>query len=98
MFSKGVIKNDSDQSDTEYEENIEERIKFKKQRLSETERKEQYMNNDLFKKYFKYQSPNDMHKQLNKTKNIETNKIRVNLIKSSLINFKKTLEIHLKMM
>ena len=56
------------------------------------------MNNDLFKKYFKYQSPSDMYKQLNKTKNIETNKIRVNLIKSSLINFKKTLEIHLKMM
>ena len=98
MFSKGVIKNDSDQPDIEYEENIEERIKLKKQRLSEIERKEQYVNNDLFKKYFKHQSPTNMYKQLNKTKNTETNEIRVNLIKSSLTDFKKTLEIHLKMM
>ena len=50
VSTKGIIKNDSNQSGIEYEENIAERTKLRKQRLSEIKRKEQNINNDLFKK------------------------------------------------
>ena len=52
--------------------------------------KKQNINNDLFKKYFTiYQSPSNMYNILNKVKDTKENDIRVNLIKSSLIDLKK---------
>ena len=93
LVKKGIIKSDTVQSGIDsYEETIGERTKLRRQELDEIERKEQNINNDLFKKYFKYKSPSNMHKELNKTENIEINQIRVNLIKSSLIDLKKDIK------
>ena len=89
LSTKGIIKNDSDQSGIEYEENIAERTRLRKQRLREIKRKEQNINNDSFKKYFKYQSPSNMYKELDEIENTEKNQIRLNLIKSSLSDLKK---------
>ena len=58
--------------------------------MDEIQRKEQNINNDLFKKYFTiYQSPSNIYNILNKVKNTKENDIRVNLIKSSLVDLKK---------
>ena len=68
--------------ETIFERSIAERIKSRKGRLDETERKEQNINNELFKEYFTdYQSPSNMYKKLIETENAETNKIKVNKIK-----------------
>ena len=62
-------------------------------------KKEQNINNELFKYYFNYQSPSKMYNTLNDTKNTEKYNIQVNLIKSSLIDLQKTtLQMHLKIM
>ena len=63
--------------------------KLRRQELDEIERKEQNINNDLFKKYFTiYQSPSNMYNVLNKVKNIKEKDARVNLIKNGLIQLK----------
>ena len=64
-----------------FERNIAEGIKLRRQKSNEIKEKEQNINNDLFKEYFKYQSPSDMYKKLNEPKNTEINQIRVNSIK-----------------
>ena len=46
------------------------------------------MNNDLFKKYFNYQSPSNMYNILSDAKNTEKHAL-VNLIKSGFIDLKK---------
>ena len=46
----------------------------------------------MFKRYFKYSSPTDMYKNLNKSINIEKNKIQTELINNALINLKKDTE------
>ena len=46
----------------------------------------------MFGKYFKYSSPVDMYKNLNKSINTDKNKIEVNLIKNALTNLKKDTE------
>ena len=51
--------------------------------------KEHNINNKLFKRYFKYQSPSKMYNTLSDAKNAEEHNIQVNLIKSGLINLKK---------
>ena len=85
LVDKEIIKNNFDQSGIDdYDENIAERTKLKRQRLHEIERKEQNINNELFKKYFSYQSPSNMYKELVKTENTERNKIKVDLIKDTL--------------
>ena len=67
--------------------------KLRRQELDEIERKEQNINNDLFKKYFTIsQSPSNMYNVSNKVKNTKENDIRVKLIKSSLIDLKKNIE------
>ena len=50
------------------------------------------INNELFKDYFKYQSPIHMCKSLNDTKNTERNKIQVDLIKSVLTDLKNRIQ------
>ena len=47
-----------------------ERIKLRKKRFDEIKRKEQNINNELFKAYFTdYQSPSSMYKKLSETEN-----------------------------
>ena len=48
--------------ETIFERNIAERIKLKKEKLDEIKQKEQNINNDLFRVYFKYQCPSDVYK------------------------------------
>ena len=49
--------------ETIFKRSIAERIKLRKGRLDEIKRKEQNINNKLFKEYFNdYQSPSNMHK------------------------------------
>ena len=50
------------------------------------------MNNELFKDYFKYQSPSYMHENWNNTKNTERNEIQVDLIKSALTDLKNRIK------
>ena len=67
--------------------------KLRRQELNETERKEKDINIDFLKKYFTiYQSPSNVYNILKKVKNTKENNIRVNLIKSSLIDLKKDIE------
>ena len=92
LFNKKIIRSGSDESDIvrqEYEESIAERTKLIKQRLDEIKRKEQNINNELFKHYFNYQSPSKMYNTLSDTKNTEKHNIQVNLIESDLIDLQK---------
>ena len=95
LFNKGIIRSDSDQSDIvrqEYEESIAERTKLRKQRLDEIKRKEQNINNELFKKYFTdYQSPSNMYKKLSETEGA-VNKVRVDSIKKVLSKLQRTID------
>ena len=88
FFNKGIIKNDSDQSDIEYEESIAERTKLRRQELDIIKEKEGNINNKLFKYYFK-QSPSKMYNTLSDTKNTEKHNTLVNLINSGFIDLKK---------
>ena len=50
------------------ERSIAERIKLRRERFDKIKRKEQNINNELFKMYFTdYQSPNNMYKKLSET-------------------------------
>ena len=74
MVNKVIIKGNSDQSDIEeYEESIAERIKLGRQRLDVIKEKEQNINNELFKKYFKYQCQSRMYNALSDTKKTRKN-------------------------
>ena len=53
---------------------------------------EKSINNELFKDYFKYQSPSHMYKNLNDTKNTERNKIQLDLIKNALTDLKNRIK------
>ena len=97
MFSKKIIKSDSDQLDVVYKESISKRTKLRRQRLHKIKGKEQNVSNELFKHYFNYQSPSKMYETLSDPKSTK-NHIRVKLIKSSLTDLKKTLKMNPKMM
>ena len=93
LFNKKIIKSDSDQSGIEeYEESIVERTKLRRQELEIIKDKEKNINNDSFKKYFKYQSPSNMYNSLSDIKNTEKHNTSVNLIKSGLIDLKKDIK------
>ena len=71
--------------ETMFERSITERIKLRRERTNESKRKEENVNNKLFKKYFTdYQSSSGMYKKLSKTKNAEINKTQVDSIKKVL--------------
>ena len=56
--------------ETEFERSITERIKLRKERFDEIKRKEQNINNELFKAYFTdYQIPSIMDKKLIEAEN-----------------------------
>ena len=96
LVNKKIIETDFDQSGmNDYEENIAERKKLRRQRLDKIKEKEQNINHKLFKEYFKYESPSNMYNILINAKRHNT---LVNLINRGLFNFKKTFEIYLKMM
>ena len=74
-----------EEAPSESEKSIAERIKLRKERLDEIERKEQNINNELLKNYFTdYQSPSNMYKKLCETENAEINKTKVDFIKKTL--------------
>ena len=50
------------------------------------------VNNELFKDYFKHESPIKMHKVPNETKNLDRNKDQLNIIKSALADLRKDTE------
>ena len=57
---------------------------LRKQRLNEIAKKEKTINNNFFKEYFEYSSLSNMYKNLNTTRDIEENKIKINKIKNNL--------------
>ena len=65
---------------SESEESIAERTKLRRQRSDEIANKEKMINPKLFKEYFEYLSPSDMHKKLNETIGLGENKAQVNVI------------------
>ena len=77
--------------ETLFERSIVERIKSRKKRLDEIKRKEQNINNLLFKEYFTdYRGPSNMYKKLSETENVEINKTKVDSIKKMLSKLQKT--------
>ena len=69
-----------------FERSIEERINLRRGRLDKIERKEQNMNNELFKAYFTdYQSPSNMYKKLSETKGA-VNEVRVDSVKKTVLS------------
>ena len=67
-----------------------ERIKLRKKRFDEIKRKEQNINNELFKAYFTdYQNPSSMYKKSSETENTKINKTRADLIKKVLTKLKR---------
>ena len=75
-----------------FKRSITERIKLKKRNLDEIKQKEQNINNDLFREYFKYQSPKDMYKKLIETENTEINQIKLDFIKKTLNRLQKIVD------
>ena len=79
--------------ETMFERSIAERIKLRKERLEEIERKEQNINNKLFKNYFTdYQSPSNMYKKLIETQKAEIHKTKVDFVKKILSKLQKTVD------
>ena len=68
------------------------RTKLRRQGLDKIKEKEQNIKNELFKKYFNYESPSNMYNILSNTKNTEKHNTLVNLIKISLIDLKKDIQ------
>ena len=69
-----------------FERSIEERINLRRGRLDKIERKEQNMNNELFKAYFTdYQSPSNMYKKLSETKGA-VNEVLVDSVKKTVLS------------
>ena len=70
--------------ETTFARTIAERTKLRRERSDEIERKEQNINNELFKAYFTdYQSPSDIYKKLSETKGA-VNEVQVDSIKKVL--------------
>ena len=74
------------------EEIVGERTKLRKQRLNEVAENEKKINLELFKRYFKYSSLVDLHKNLNESINTERNKIQTESINNAVTNLKKDTE------
>ena len=75
--------------ETMIKKRIAERKKLRRGRSDEIKRKEQNINNELFKVYFTdYQSPSNMYKKLSKTKEA-VNEVRVDSIKEVLYKLQR---------
>ena len=76
-----------------FERSIAENTKLRRERLDEIKRKEQNINNELFKEYFTdYESPSNMYKKLSETENAEINKTKVDFIKKILSRLQRTID------
>ena len=76
-----------------FERSIAGKTKLRRERLVEIKRKEQNINNELFKEYFTdYQSPSNMYKKLSETENAEINKTKVDFIKKILSRLQRTID------
>ena len=93
LFKSGFIKPLRYQSTKKpkSEESIAEITKLRGRRLDEIAQKKKRIDFNLFNYYFKYSSPSDMYKGLNKA-DTESNKVKVDFIKDDMINFKKDIE------
>ena len=79
--------------ETMFERSITERIKSRKGRLDEIERKKQNIKNELFKEYFTdYQIPSNVYKNSIEIENAETNKTKVDFIKKIISKLQKTVD------
>ena len=77
---------------TMFERSIAKRIKLRRGRSDEIKRKEQNINNELFKKYFTdYQNPSNMYKKLSETKGA-VNEVRVDSIKKVLSTLQRIID------
>ena len=95
LFRNGFIK------PLEYESAIESKLKSEKsnvestklrrQRLDEITQKEKTIDFNLFNYYFKYSSPSDTYKKMNKV-DTENNKVEVNFIKVDMTILNKDFE------
>ena len=75
-----------------FERSIAKRIKLRRGRSDEIKRKEQNINNELFKKYFTdYQNPSNMYKKLSETKGA-VNEVRVDSIKKVLSTLQRIID------
>ena len=75
-----------------FEGNIVERIKLRKEGFNEIKRKEQNINNELFKAYFTdYQNPSNMYKTLSEAKDA-VNEVRVDSIKKVLSKLQRIVD------
>ena len=78
--------------ETTFARTIAERTKLRRERSDEIERKEQNINNELFKEYFNdSESPSNMYKKLSK-KEGAVNEVRADLIKKVLTKLKRIIE------
>ena len=78
--------------ETMFERSIVERIKLRRGRSDEIERKEQNINNELFKAYFiKYQIPSSMWKKISEKKDA-VNDLRVDSIKRLLSKLQRIID------
>ena len=78
--------------ETMCERSIAERTKLRRGALHEIKRKEQNINNELFKEYFTdYQSPSNMYKKLSETEGA-VNEVRVDSIKKVLSKLQRIMD------
>ena len=82
---------------TECERSISERTILRRQRLDEVKKREKNINNDLFRYYFNYSSPNTMCSRIDDVKG-EINKDQVYSIKKALKTCLKMEDLRLKKM
>ena len=76
IFTSTYLHQKDVSKETMFEKSIAARIKLRKERFDEIKRKEQTINNEVFKEYFTdYQSPSNMYKKLSETENVEIKKI-----------------------
>ena len=76
-----------------FERSIAEGENLTRGKIDEIERKEQNINNELFREYFNdYQSPSGMFTKLSETEGAAVNEVQVDLIKKILTKMKKSIE------
>ena len=73
------------------EQSVGERTKLRRQRFDEIVKKEKKVNLELFRYYFKYSSPSNMYKELNKTET-EKNEVKIDFIENDIADLKKDIE------
>ena len=73
------------------EQSVGERTKLRRQRFDEIVKKEKKVNLELFRYYFKYSSPSNMYKELNKTET-EKNEVKIDFIENDIADLKKYIE------